>query len=109
MTRRPAEGARCPLRAARAAPAPQEVRAAREPRQALVLGSSGAGTGASGKAGLGGASENNSSALWSMGTAHACLGLDPGRQGKLTVTPRGREPDGRQCWGVCALGWLIGI
>lgn len=76
---------------------------------ALVAGSSRAGTGASGKAGLGGASVSNSSALWSRGTAHACLGLDPGRQGKLTVTPRGREPDGRQCWGVCALGWLIGI
>ena len=35
VTRRPAEGALCPLRAARAAPAPQEVRAAREPRQQL--------------------------------------------------------------------------
>ena len=110
MTRRPAEGARCPAEGCAGGSGPAggaggEGTAA----TALAAGSSGEGTGASGKAGLGLASVNNFSALWTMGTAHACLGLDPGRQGKVTVTPRGREPDGRQCWGVCVLGWLTGI
>ena len=110
MTCRPAEGARCPAEGCPGGSGPAGGAGGEGPAAtALAVGSLGEGTGASGKAGLGWASVNNFSALWSMGTAPASLGLDPGRQGKVTVTPRGREPDGRQCWGVCVLGWLIGI
>ena len=54
---------------------------------ALVEGSLGEGTGASGKAGLGWASLNNFNTLWSMGTVQACLGLDPGAIGQGDSDP----------------------
>ena len=54
---------------------------------AFVVGSLGEGTGASGKAGLGWASLNNFSTLWSMGTVHACLGFDPGAIGQGDSDP----------------------
>ena len=97
-----------PLRAAQAAPVPQEVRAGRELRQPLVVGSLGEGRGASGKAGVVLASVNNFSALWSMGTAHASLGLDPGDRARWQWPREGGSlmedsVGGYAFW----VGWLV--
>ena len=79
MTRRTAEGARCPAEGCTGGSVPAGGAGREGPAAtALAVGSSGEGTGASGKAGVVLASVNNFSALWSMGTAHASLGLDPG-------------------------------
>ena len=69
MTRRPAEGARCPAEGCAGGSGPAGGAGGEGTEAtALAVGSLGEGTGVSGKAGLGLASVNNFSALWSMGT-----------------------------------------
>ena len=68
---------------------PQEVRGGSEETVAatFIVVSLGEGTGASGKAGLGLASLNNFSTLWSKGTVPVCLVLDPGVIGQVDSDP----------------------